>query len=241
MTRDFSQIWEMIASNIKDAIIQGALPPGARLKVEEIAARYGVSATPVREAFHHLANLGFVQNIPRRAVIVREITVADLEHLYAVQILLEGLAVRLAVENASNGDGRKLDAVFRRLERALREGNLKKYIQADAEFHEFFLRRSGNPYLQRIVANTRDHIARHRHLMLSVPGRAEESFRQHAAIVAAFKARDPEAGEAAMREHHASSLRLLKERYARDAAKGGPEGPWSPEPNPPHPPSGGPP
>ena len=222
MARDFSQIWQMIASSIKEAIIQGALPPGSRLKVEEIAAKYGVSATPVREAFHNLANLGFVENIPRRAVIVREITVADVEHIYAVQILLEGLAVRLAVENAANGDGRKLDGIFGRLERSLREGNLKRYIQTDAEFHEFFLRLSGNEYLQRIVANTRDHIARHRHVMLSVPGRAEESFRQHAAIVSAFKARDPEAGEAAMREHHASSLRLLKEKYAADAAR--PEG-----------------
>jgi len=89
---------------IREKIMAGELLPGTPLREEHIARELGVSATPVREALRRLANEGCVSSAPYRGSFIREFSEKELDDLFRLREVLEGLAVRLAAENASSGE-----------------------------------------------------------------------------------------------------------------------------------------
>ena len=210
MPSNFRQIWESIVEDLKQAIIRGELKGGQRLRIDELSLKYGVSNTPIRDAFRHLASLGFVENIPRRMVIVREISFKEIEDIYAIQSVLEGLAAELAVRLCGDEDVESLIGLFRRMEECVPRDDAEGYSTVDVEFHALFLRLSGNLRLVQMVDNARDHIARFRFLMLRHPGRLQESIGEHRRIVAAFLARDAEAANREVKHHNLVAVELLK-------------------------------
>ena len=210
MPTSFRQIWEAIAEDLKQAIIRGELEGGQRLRIDELSMKYGVSNTPIRDAFRHLASLGFVENIPRRMVIVRGISLKEIEDIYAIQSVLEGLAADLAVRLCREEDVESLARLHGRLEECVPRGDVDGYSAADVEFHALFPRLCGNLRLVQMVENTRDHIARFRFIMLRHPGRLQESLEEHRHIIAAFRTRDAEAANRAVKEHILVSAELLK-------------------------------
>ena len=206
----FRQIWESIAEDLKQAIIRGELKGGERLRIDELSLKFGVSNTPIRDAFRYLANLGFVENIPRRMVVVREITLKEVENIYEIQGVLEGLAAGLAARRCTPEELDQLQSLCHRMERCVAEKDIEGYSAADVEFHALFVRLSGNPRLIQMVENARDHINRFRFLMLRSPGRLEESMSEHRRVIAALANRDAEAADREIRTHIAVSAELLK-------------------------------
>jgi DNA-binding GntR family transcriptional regulator len=206
----FKQIWETIADDLKEAITTGDLKGGQRLRVEEVAAKYGVSSTPVRDAFRYLATLGFVENIPRRMVVVKEITLRTIEDIYAIQGVLEGLAARLAVAHCSDEDVQAFDDLLQRMADALARQDIPEYSKADILFHNLFLRLAHNDRLAGMVSNSQDHITRFRFIMLRTEKRLEASMAEHRRIVEAFRYRDAEAAEREVKIHILTSAELLK-------------------------------
>lgn len=222
MATNFRQIGETIAEDLKHAIIRGELKGGQRLRIDELSLKYDVSNTPIRDAFRHLANLGFIENIPRRMVVVREITLKEIEDIYAIQSVLEGLAAGLAIRRCGDGDVGSLNAIFRRMEGCARTGDVDGYSVADVEFHELFLRLSGNPRLVQMVANARDHIARFRFIMLRHSGRLEESVEEHRRILGTFMVRDADAANREVAQHILVSADLLKRIIAQPTGSSAP-------------------
>jgi len=210
MEKQFNQIWESIAKDLKEAIITGEIKPGQRLKIEEITARYGVSNTPVREAFRYLASQGFVENIPRKKVIVKEITLKEIENIYAIHTVLEGLAARLAAQHCGEKEFKKFEDLYHRMEKYLQENNIVNYMHADKEFHGSFIHFSGNEILVPMAENLSSRIARFRFMTLRFPRRAKESLNEHKKILDALKAREPEVAEKEMKSHILVSSEYLK-------------------------------
>ena len=210
MNKGFNQIWESIAQDLKESIVKGELKPGQRLKIDEVTDRYGVSNTPVREAFRYLATQGFVENIPRRKVIVKEYTLKEIEDIYAIHTVIEGLAAKLAAQYYKEKELKKLEEVYRRMEKCFREGNLAKYIQADKEFHGSFIRRSENLLLVPLAENFSSLIERFRFMTLRLSKRAGESLSEHKRILTAFRNREPEAAEKEVKNHLVLSLECVK-------------------------------
>jgi len=206
----FEQIWEPIAQDIREEIIAGKLHPGQRLKVLDISTKYGVSNTPVREAFRHLAMEGFVQNIPRKMVVVKEISYKEVEDFYAIQEVLEGLAARLAVRNSSQTLLKKLQNLQGRMARHLEEGNLEKFIKVNQDFHQCIINASANEKLIQITRNLRDQIQRFRSIMLHHAGRGKESLQEHEKILEALEAQDAEKCEVQVKRHIQNAAELLK-------------------------------
>ena len=122
---------------------------GQRLRIDELSMKYGVSNTPIRDAFRRLASLGFVENIPRRMVIVREISLKEIEDIYVIQSVLEGIAADLAVRLCSDEDVESLARLHCRLEECVPRGDADGYSAADVEFHALFLRLCQNVRLFR--------------------------------------------------------------------------------------------
>ena len=210
MNKEFPQIWELIAQDLKEDITRGELKPGQRLKIEEITARYGVSNTPVREAFRYLASQGFLESMPRKKVIVKEVTLKEIENIYAIHTVLEGLAAKLAAKNCGEKELEKLEDVYRRMEKYLQEDNIVKYIQADKEFHGSFIHFSGNEILVSMAENLSSRIARFRFMTLRFPRRAKESLNEHKKILDALKGHEPEVAEKEVKSHILTSSEYLK-------------------------------
>ena len=197
----FDQIWLTIAQDLKQSIIRGELKPGERLKVNELAERYGVSNTPIREAFRYLGNLDFVENIPRKMVVIKGLSLKEIEDIYVVQIELEGLAARLAAKNVSTEDLEVLEENVRMMKRSCDLGDMDQYMALNGKFHELFAKFSRNERLRRSIANTRDHIERFRYLILGYPGKPRESLKQHQQILVALKAGDAQRSEKEVQNH----------------------------------------
>ena len=94
---------EKILENIRDSIVSGSLKAGSRVSEPELAERYGISRTPVREAFRQLETEGYLTVIPRRGAVVSQFTPKDVEEFYAIKSIMEGYAAHRACENFTEG------------------------------------------------------------------------------------------------------------------------------------------
>jgi DNA-binding GntR family transcriptional regulator len=210
MRCSFEEVWRTIAEDLRGAIITGELTTGERLKTADIAGRYGVSSTPVREALRHLESLGFVHFIPRKMGVVKEFSTREIEEIYTIQVELEGLAARLTSRRCSARELQKLKKNQKQMEAAYEKGKLDEYIRMNAEFHRLFSQFSGNQRLMKMIENTSDHIERFRFLILKYPGKPRDSLLQHQTILEALQARDPEAAEQAVKLHVTCGYELLR-------------------------------
>jgi len=197
---------------ILDAIDGGGLPGGARLIETELAERFGVSRTPVREALKRLEAQGVAAAQGRRLV------VATLDHdqlgeLYEVRGVVEGLAARLAARHAAPEEIAVLRGMVE-ADRALAD-RPRDLAQANKRFHRQMHRASHNRYLDQMLQGMRRSLALLSTTSLSVPGRGAESVAEHDAIIRAIAARDEDAAEAAATRHisnaYVSRLKIIAE------------------------------
>lgn len=215
MAAIFRQIWETIAEDLKQAIIRGELKGGQRLRIEELSRKYGVSNTPIRDALRYLANLGFVENIPRRMVIVRKITLKEIEEIYAIQGALEGLAAGLAVQHCTEKDIESLTCLLDQMEKLVAQMDVEGYSRADVEFHSTIVRLSGNERLIKMVDESRDHIARFRFIRLRKPDLLRGSLSDHRRIVSALRTLDADAVSREMKDHVVMGAEPLKQMVSQ--------------------------
>jgi DNA-binding GntR family transcriptional regulator len=209
LTGDRSTLTTRALEALRAAIVDGRLVAGERYSVAQLAERFGVSRTPVREALLVLERQGVVRFERNRGVRVLETTAHDLEEVFALRLLLEVPATRRACELMDQGD---LDALARELEtmRALAaEGDEGAFMAHDKRFHEVILRASGNLRLAAFVSQLRD-VVRHRGASTVGRGRDLETIlAEHVVVLDALRAGDPAAAARAMRRHLEETGRLL--------------------------------
>ncbi len=192
---------------ILDAIDQGIYGPGDRLVEAELAERFGVSRTPIREALQRLETQAMLTR-DGRSLVVATLDHNQLAELYAVRSALEGLAARLAAKHATAEEIRVLyDMVS-----ADREivGEPRKLSRANRRFHGQIHLASHNRYLVQQLEMVHRSMALLANTSLAVDGRGAEALDEHEAIVKAIEAGDEDAAEAALKAHisHAYETRL---------------------------------
>jgi DNA-binding GntR family transcriptional regulator len=213
---DHLSLRERIVAQLRQAIITGDLPPKSRLMEPELARRLRVSRTPLREAIRQLEAEGFVSTVPRVGCFVSEVTPQDVEELYALRVVIEGLAARQAAENSDPTERRILVGMLQDLEG--RTGDFRRYHEISGQFHDAIAALSGNRRLQAIYHGLAQHVSRMRIVSTAVRGRPEISLRGHRRIAAAIlRGRGAEA-ERAMREHIEGALGVLRRRVRRAPA-----------------------
>ncbi|GAA3363218.1 GntR family transcriptional regulator [Saccharopolyspora gregorii] len=143
---------EQVRRALQDRISDGRLRPGDRLYEQEIAAEFGVSRVPVREAIRMLQSEGLVDVAPnRRGVFVRSLDRAQVEELFDVREALEALAARLAASRASADDAERLGVLAERARRAWAGGDVDAMSAANTEFHDRIVALSGNALLASVL------------------------------------------------------------------------------------------
>ena len=198
------QLWEVIAAQLRDEILDGRLPAGSRLVETELADRFGVSRGPIREALRELARGGLAVDLPRRGTFVSTLTETDLEEVYVIRRAIEEAAVRLAIAKASEADVEAMLAALMRVEAAYAGDDLAASWEADMAFHRSYCRLSGNGRLVAVF----DQLASQTELLMrtALTTRASLAWTPppglHREIAAAIAARDVRAAVEAVDAHY---------------------------------------
>lgn len=219
---------DAVADRLRHEILAGVHPPGARLRQDAIARRFGVSITPVREAFTLLRSEGLVRTDAHRGVQVFAPTVDDLTELYDLRITLEGKAVVAAAHRVAAGEGRtQLDRIAALLDRMPRIEDHDEYMAANVDLHELLYELAGMPRLAQLIAQLRDASSVYLHLFLvefsqsEIVASREEADREHAVIFEALLAGDAETAQGLLEAHLRHSLEGMIELLGRFRAKEG--------------------
>ena len=200
---------EKILENIRDAIISGSLIAGSKVSEPELAERYGISRTPIREAFRQLESEGYLTVIPRRGAIVREFTPKDVEEFYAIKSIMEGYAARRACEKFSSKELDKLQAINDKLAELARQNDIKNFFKIHSDFHDLFIKVADNEKLRDLITGLVTKFQRLRLTSLSLPGRMMTSVQEHEKIIDAFRRKDPDAAEELVRKNAEYGGRVL--------------------------------
>jgi DNA-binding GntR family transcriptional regulator len=195
---------EKILETIRDAILKGTMKPGERVSEPELAERFGISRTPIREAFRQLESEGYLEVIPRKGAVVASLSERDVEEFYAIKIILEGFAARMAAENLSSKDIERLESINERLQQIAKDGDVKTFFRVHNEFHEVFIKAAGNEKLYEMINHLVLRFKRLRLASLSQPGRMEISVEEHRNMIQAFKNHDGESADNLVR--HAATI-----------------------------------
>ena len=215
---DQPSLRERIVARLRQAIISGDLPPNARLLEPELAEKLHVSRTPLREAIRQLEAEGFVTTVARVGSFVSEVTPQDAEELYALRVVIEGLAARQAAENSDPAKRGLLAAMLHEL--AGRTGDFRRYHEISGQFHDAIAALSGNRRLQAIYQGLSQHVSRMRVLSNAVRGRPAISLQGHRRIAAAIIAGRGAEAERLMRAHIEGALEVLRQRVRTAAPNG---------------------
>ena len=211
---------EQVYDAILDDICTGALPAGAHLVQEQLAARLGVSRQPVQQAMALLKADGMVEDIGRRGLRVTPLDLDLMRHHYDIRAALDGLAVRMAAERARDIPGaaaeidRRGREIMRLGEAAVAESRVGDQVRHDADLHALIYESSGNPLLARTAE---PHWRFLRRAMGDVLRHAElprEIWRQHAEILEAVVAGDPDRAERLAVDHDLHAAETLRAALA---------------------------
>jgi DNA-binding GntR family transcriptional regulator len=184
---------------ILEAIDAGFFKPGDRLVESELADRFGVSRTPVREALQRLETQGMLSR-DGRSLIVASLDHNQLAELYAVRTELEGLAARLAARAATDEEVRVLRGMVED-DRRLIGGDPRELSRANKRFHKQIHLASHNRFLIQQLDLVHRSMALMATTSFAAEGRDEMGLAEHDRIIAAIEARDPEAAYTALRTH----------------------------------------
>ena len=172
-----------------------------RLDERRLAADFGVSRTPVREAMAQLEREGFVRSVPRRGVYVVRKTRREVIELITAWAALEGMAARLITQRAADEDIASLRRMFATFENGEVRAHLDEYSEINIEFHQAIIRMSGNSVLIDLAENLFTHMRMIRRKTIGEMDRADRSIRDHMQIIEALEARDTGRAETLVRDH----------------------------------------
>jgi len=211
-------------ARVREAIRDGTLPPGVRLTETDLAARFGVSRTPIRQAIAKLEAEGLLTHEPRRGLSVTRPDHGQMVELYVMREILEGAAARLAAQHASETEIAAMEELVAGEVAVFADG--PKLAAVNQRLHGLLYLAAHNRYLLRSLEQLSATMALLPSL-LTLGGRAEQAHAEHLALLAALRARDGEAAAEAAKRHARAAQRqrlawLVQVAGVPLAAPGGP-------------------
>jgi DNA-binding GntR family transcriptional regulator len=197
-------LYQEVADRLREKIFERELEPGAWIDELKLAAEWGISRTPLREALKVLAVEGLVTMKVRRGAYVTEMSRDDVSQVYRLLALLESDAAGEVADHADAAEIASLRALHDRLEKQLRQRDA--FFATNEAFHFRLLEVAGNRWRTQIVADLRKVMKLNRHHSLFKQGRIAESLAEHRAIMQAIEAHDGKLAARLMRAHFQGGL-----------------------------------
>ncbi len=200
-----------VFNRIREGILEGKYNQKEELKESVIAAELGVSRTPVREALRQLELEGLVTIIPNKGAYVTGISEKDIHDIYVIRSYLEGLCAKWACENMTKEILDELEEVIYLSEFHTRKGHHEQVVELDNKFHELIYESSGSKILRHVLSDFHHYVQRVRKLSLSKTERAEESNKEHLAILEAIRSGDKKLAEELAHTHIISTIQNMRD------------------------------
>ncbi len=179
-----------LVAALQEDIVLGRLAPGARLVEEELTERFRTKRHVLREAFIELERFGLIERRPNRGASVRQLTIEDVNQIYAVREILERAAAAQFTLPLKKQTYQEIESAQRRHDAAVEDGDAKAVFRANFEFHEALFSACGNPYLAAAI----DDFRRKTHVVWSYAIVKPEYFRnaqrEHRAMLKALREAD---------------------------------------------------
>jgi DNA-binding GntR family transcriptional regulator len=207
---------DIVREALRDAILEGDVAPGARLREEELARQFRVSRTPVREALQQLSSEGLVQTSPHQGATVASLTVEDILAIYVVREALEGVSARLAARRATPEQCDRLLAIVEEMESKIADNDPAKMAELNLQFHAELRHAARNRHLDRFLSQIEHAVRRFGRTTFAYSGRMGTSIAEHRAIVDAVIAHDQVRAEALAIEHMREARQLRLRMLADD-------------------------
>ena len=201
---------DVVFQTLREAILKGDLRPGERLMELQLAAKLGVSRTPIREAIRMLEQEGLAVTIPRKGAEVARMTEKNMEDVLQIREALDELAVQVACDKMTDQQLENLTLAMKNFENAIQAGDLKKTAAYDVEFHDIIYESTDNPKLVTLLNNLREQIYRYRVEYLKEKENYPMLIKEHETIVAALKEKNKERVSDAMRCHIRNQAETVK-------------------------------
>lgn len=192
---------ERVADALRAALITGELRPGDVYSAPGLAARFGVSATPVREAMLDLAKEGLVDTVPNKGFRVTAVSGRQLDEYTHVRALIEIPTTASLATTADPGDLAALRPVAQEIVTSAAAGDLIAYVEADLRFHLGLLALAGNGHLVEVVSDLRRRSRLYGLTSLAEQGRLKASAEEHLDLLDALLARDEESARTVLTRH----------------------------------------
>lgn len=194
---------QAVAQAIREEILLGKIPVAARLNQDALAARFGVSRIPVREALRQLEAEGLVEIHPHRGAFVASLAVEEIKGIYEIRIALESLAVEFAAPEATEGDLQKLEATLSRMDAEVEPAI---WLDLNLEFHRALYAPSGRAHLCNLIETLRRHSEPYLRIYVASMGRIRRAQEEHHQIFDAYRRHEVSAAAAALRAHLSHTL-----------------------------------
>jgi DNA-binding GntR family transcriptional regulator len=208
-----ARVYEAIREAITATNLYDIDEPDLRLDERELAARLGVSRTPIREALVRLEHEGLVDSVPRRGYFIARKSKAELLEIITVWAALESMAARLVALNAGDEGIASLRSIFATFDGDRIAANLDEYSEANLRFHQRMIELSGNEALRHTADGILVHMRSIRHRTIGENHRFERSIVDHMHIIEAIERRDADLAERLVRDH---ALQLAAHVSAND-------------------------
>jgi DNA-binding GntR family transcriptional regulator len=205
---------DQVYKRLLDAISDHTLPPGSRIRQDELADRLRVSRQPISHALHLLYRQGLVVEAGRKGFRVTPVDPDHIRHLYEVRAALDGLAARLAASRVreDQAGARKLESALHRGRGITADTPLPELIRLDVAFHQALYELSGNPAIEDTIGPQWPHMRRSMACVLSAPRYPLTVWEEHGAITKRVLAADPDKAERAARSHALAAGRTIEQR-----------------------------
>ena len=207
---------EFVAAALREAILRGDIPPGEKLDQNSIAQQFNVSRSPVREALRTLAAEGLIDLQAHRTARVATLDVHELEEIYDIRQVLEGLAARRAATRISPAQLQRLETLLAAMDEAQ---SRRAWLDLNNRFHAEIYAASDNARLQSMIAGIRNAASPYIRRYIAVAEQLELARQQHRQILAALRDADGELAERTIMAHIAvSSVFVLDYLRRKDTA-----------------------
>lgn len=191
------------------------VPPGAKLREQDLAREFAVPRTRVREMFLALEQLGLIERIPNRGAVVTRLDISQVRHIYDLREVLEGLCVRLATQNVPSESWQDLLDLFAGpMQKHVEAGDFDAFLSGYERFRRRTIEAAGNPLLAGMLDSIYEKTQVLIRRIIILPGRAKLGLQQHRAVLQAMRGGDAEAAERLRRENMRSAKTYL-ERYEK--------------------------
>ena len=204
-----------VFERLRGMIISLELPPGSPLSRAALAAQFGVSSTPIRDALMRLEEEGLVDVFPQYATVVSRVDVRLAQQAHFLRQAVELEIVRALALRHDDAFPAELNATIARQQKFAKAGDFEKFMAADNEFHAQLYAATDKHDIWSLVRSRSGHIDRLRRLHLPSPGKAQDIVRHHKLIAKSIDAGEPEEAQKHLRTHLSGTLSELARIRAR--------------------------